>query len=99
MRIAADVIALHLQHYLELSFIEGIFPESCTITKVTPLHKKVRKLIPLITALFQFVLAFSRFNKFAVSHHKVHYEAQYGFQKNISTVYAVLDIVSALLET
>ena len=102
LRIVADVIAPYLQYFFEFSFIEGIFPESCTIAKVILLYKKGDKTNPTnyrpisILSCFSKILErliHSRFTKF-FSKHKVIYEAQNGFQKYISTVYAVLDIVS-----
>ena len=59
LRIAADVIAPYMQYLLSFLFIEGIFPESCTIAKVILLYKKkVIKLIPLTTALLNYFLLF-----------------------------------------
>ena len=46
LSIAADVIAPYLQYFFEFSIMEGIYPKSCTIAKVIPLHKKGDKTNP-----------------------------------------------------
>ena len=83
--------------------MEGIFSESCTIAKKIPLYKKGDKTNPtnyrpisILSCRSKILerLIYSTFTKL-FSKHKVLYEAQYGFQKNISTTRAVLNIVSS----
>ena len=89
VHIAADVIAPYLQYFFEFSFTEGIFPESCTIAKVIPLHKNGDKTnstnyspISFLSCLSKILerLIYSRFTEF-FSKHKVIYDTQYGFKK------------------
>ena len=60
LRIAVDVIAPYLVYFFQVSFIKGIFRESCTIVKGIPLHKKGYKTNSLTTALFHFFLAYPK---------------------------------------
>ena len=60
--------------------------------KTNPTNYGPISILACFSKIFERVI-YSRFTKF-FSKHKVIYEAQYLFQKNISTVHAVLDIVS-----
>ena len=105
-RIAATIISPYLQYFNDFFFKNGIFPESCTLAKVIPLYKKGNKLDPnnyrpisILTCFFKILerLIYNRLQQF-LKKHSVIYKSQYGFQKSISTEYAVLDIVSKAFE-
>ena len=106
MHIAATIIFPYIQYYIDFFFKNGIFLESCTLAKVIPLHKKGNKLDPnnfrpisILTCFSKILkrLIYNRLQQFLKKHSVVH-KLQYGFQKNISTEYAVLDIVPNAFE-
>ena len=106
MRIAATIISPYLQYFIDFFFKNGIFPESCTLAKVIPLYKKGNKLDPnnyrpisILTCFSKILerLIYNRLQQFLKKHSVIH-KSQYGFQKSISTEYAVLDKVSNAFE-
>ena len=46
VRVAATLISSYLQYFIDFFFKNRIFPESCTLAKVIPLHEKDSKLDP-----------------------------------------------------
>ena len=46
LKVASTIIAPYLQCFFEFSFLNGIFPENCSLAKIIPLHKKGNKINP-----------------------------------------------------
>ena len=46
LRIAAPNVTPYLQHFIEFTFVNGIFPENCTRAKIISIHKKGDKIDP-----------------------------------------------------
>ena len=87
-------------------FTEGIFPRSCKIARVAPIFKSGAKdeasnyrPISILTCFSKIIgklIHVQFFNFF--KKHDVIYAHQYGFQKNISTAHAILDVVPSTYE-
>ena len=106
MRIAATIISPHLMYFIDFFFKNGKFFESCTLAKVIPLYKKRNKRDPnnyrpisILTCFSEILerLIHNRLQQFLKKHCVIH-KSQYGFQKNISTKHAALDIASNAFE-
>ena len=83
-------------------FSEGYFPSSCKIARITPIFKNGAKdetnnyrPISILTCFSKIIekLIYTRLMEF-FKKKKVIYENQYGFQSKISTVHALLDVVT-----
>ena len=105
LRIFAHIISPFSQHFIHFSFTKGIFPESFKLSKVIPIHKKGNKLelnnyrpISILTCFFKVleILIHNKVLEFLKKHNVIH-KTQYGFQKNVSTTHAVLDLVTTSL--
>ena len=91
---------------IHFSFSNGIFPEHCKIAKVVPLHKQGSKddpnnyrpisILPSIAKIFEKLLH-KRLTKFFDKHNVIK-PTQYGFQANVSTTHAILDILTSLYD-
>ena len=82
---------------------EGIFYPNCKIARITPIYKRGAKEemnsyrpISILTCFSKIIdkILFVRFSSF-FKKHNVMYENQYGFQSNIFTSHAMLDIVTS----
>ena len=105
LRIAAHIISPFLKHFIHFSFTKGIFLESCTPSKVIPIHKKGNKLelnnyqpISILTCFSKILekLIHNKVLEFFKKHNVVH-KTHCDFQKNVSTTHAVLDLVTTSL--
>ena len=106
LKVASTIIAPYLQCFLKFFFLNGIFPENCSLAKIIPLHKKGNKTNPsnyppiLILTCFSKILERLVYNRFLefLKKHNVIYKSQYEFQKHIATNHASLDIVTTTLD-
>lgn len=102
LRIASFIIAPVLCYYINNAFQYGIFPSTCKIAKVVPIFKSGKKdqvtnyrpisILTCFSKIFEKLICtriVSFFNKHSVIHPN-----QYGFQKQLSTSHAVIDVVS-----
>ena len=106
LKIASNVIAPYLLPIIHFSFSNGIFPEHCKIAKVVPLHKQGSRddpnnyrpisIPPRIAKIFEKLLH-KRLTKFFDKHNVIK-PTQYGFQANVSTTHAILDILTSLYD-
>jgi len=102
LRVASEIIAPILCHLIELSFNIRIYPNSCKIAKVIPLYKSGNKadlsnyrpinLLTCFSKVYEKLLC-ERMAKF-FHKHKVIKETQYGFQRNLSTQHAILNVIT-----
>ena len=103
LKIAAPILASYLRSFFDFVFTHGIFPDICKIAKIAPIYKKGENDNPnnfrpisilncfskiLEKMIHQRILHF--FNK-----HKILTPQQYGFQKNLSTMHAELNLIKA----
>ena len=106
LKVAVFTIAPFLHLLVEFAFDNGLFLEACKTAKVVPIHKKGDKndlfnyrLISILKSLSKIFekLIYKRLFKF-LDKHDVLIPEQYGFQKNISTAHAILDVVTATFD-
>ena len=102
LRIAAPNVPPYLQCFIEFAFVNGIFPENCTRTKIISIHKKGDKtdpnnycLISILTCFAKILehLIYNRFLAFLKKHNVIH-KTQYGFPKHTSNTHHVSESVS-----
>ena len=102
-KVARFVIAPYLNLFLNFVFTEGIFPSNCKVARVVPVYKTGVKddmnnyrPISILTCFSKTIekILYARLHKF-LKKHNVIYENQYGFQSNVSTVHAMLDVVTS----
>ena len=103
LKAARHVIATYLSLLLNFVFTEGIFPRNCKIARITPIYKSGAKeelnyyrTIFILTCFSKIIekILFVQLNSFFKKYNVI-YENQYGFQTNISTSHAMLDVVTS----
>ena len=102
LRVASTVITPYLHSFMEYSFINGIFPGNCTIARIVPIFKKGERdkptnyrpisILSCFTKIFEKII-YKRLINF-LNKHNVIQKTQYGFQKNISTNHALIDVIT-----
>ena len=107
LHIVADLIVFPLCHIINMSFSKGIFPEKLKIVKVIPIHKggstqDINNFRP-ISLLFIFdkiieKIMHRRLYDF-LEHHSILFENQFGFRRNNSTDYALMEITEKIKES
>ena len=99
-RIASSILAPHLQIFIDFCFINGVFPETCTIAKIVPIFKKSERENPfnyrpisILTCFFKILeqIMHKRLISF-LDKHGIIQHTQYGFQRNVSTIHALVDV-------
>ena len=87
-------------------FTEGIFPSNCKVARVVPVYKTGAKddmnnyrPISILTCFSKIIekILYARLYKFFKKHNVI-YDNQYGFQSNVSTVHAMLDVVTSFYD-
>ena len=103
----ADIIVFPLCHIINKSFLKGIFPDKLKIVKVVPLHKggsteDLNNFRPIsLLSIFDKIiekLMHKRLYHF-LELHNVLFENQFGFRKNNSTSYALMEITEHVKES
>ena len=100
--ITSTFITPYLHSFIEYSFINGVFPDNCTIAHIVPLFKNGKRDEPTNYRPISILSCFSEiFEKIiyrylisCLNKHNVIQKTQYGFQKNISTNHAIFDVVT-----
>ena len=99
LHIVADLIVFPLCHIINMSFSTGEFPEKLKIVKVIPIHKggstqDINNFRPIsLLSIFDKIIEnimHSRLYDFL--EHSILFENQFGFRKNNSTSYALMEI-------
>ena len=99
---ASTVITPFLHLFINFCFSHGVFPENCVTAKIVPIFKKSNREDPsnyrsisLPTCFFKIMekLIHKRLMSF-LNTHRVIQKHQYGFQSNVSTNHALIDVVS-----
>ena len=92
---------------IDFVFSEGIFPDSCKIARIAPIHKNGAKdetnnyrPISILTCFSKIIekLIYRRLIHFFQKHH-ILYPNQFGFQSKTSTAHAMLDVVTSLYDS
>ena len=102
-----DIIVVPLCHIINISFATGVFPDILKIAKVHPLHKGGSTLDPnnfrpiSLLSIFDKIiekLMHKRLYEF-LEVNNILFENQFGFRKNNSTVYALMEITEKIKES
>ena len=105
LRIGAHIIFPFLRHFIQFSFTEKLFPESCTLSKLILFHENGNKLelnncrlISILTCLSKIFerLIFNKVLEFLKKYNVIR-KTQRGIQKNVSTTHAILGLVTLSL--
>ena len=101
------LIAEPLSYIANLSFRTGIFPDNMKIAKVIPIYKakdntnfqnyRPVSLLPAFSKIFE-RLAYNRLYKY-LKLHEILNPAQYGFQKNLPTKMAILELQNRIIQS
>ena len=107
LQIIADLIVFPLCHIINMSFSKGIFPDKLKIVKVIPLHKggstqdlnnfRPISLLSIFDKIIEKIIH-KRLYHF-LEHHNILFENQFGFRKNNSTSYALMEITERIKES
>ena len=89
LRIASTVITPYLHSSIKCSFINGVFPDSCTIPRIVPLFKNGKRDEPTNYRPISILSCFSKVFEKIIHRHlisclnkdNVIQKTQYGFQK------------------
>ena len=102
LKLSSHFIVKPLTHIINLSFLNGVFPDNLKIAKIIPLYKKGDKflgsnyrpisLLPAFHKILEKIMK-NRLYDF-LSDNNILYEFQFGFRKNRSTNLALLDVVN-----
>ena len=107
LQVAADLIVVPLCHIINVSFSSGIFPDSLKVAKVLPLHKggssqDLNNFRPIsLLSIFDKIiekLMHKRLYAF-FEYHNILYKNQFGFRKNNSTIFALMEITEKIKES
>ena len=103
LRAARHVIAPYLSLFLHFVFTEGIFSRNCKIARITLFYKSGAKeeinsyhpifILTCLSKIIEKILLVRLSSVF--KKHSIIYKNQYGFQSNISTSHAMLDVVTS----
>ena len=106
-RIASTVITPYLHSFIEYSFINGVFPDNCTIVRIVSLFKNGKRdeltnyrpisILSCFSKIFQKIIIYRRLISFLIKRNVIQ-RTQYGFQKNVSTNHAMIDVETNFLE-
>ena len=102
-KIAAPTLASYLRSFFDFVFTHGVFPDICKIDKIVPIRKKGEK---DNRNNFRPTSIFNCFSKILekmihqrippfLNKDKILTPQQYGFQKNLSTMHAMLNLITA----
>ena len=107
LKTSSKYLSQCLTHIFNSSFNQGVFPGKLKIASVTPVFKAKSKLsvnnyrpisiLPLFSKILE-QLMHSRLTKY-LNAYNIIFNHQFGFQKNKSTSFAVLDIFSKIIDS
>ena len=107
LKIVADLIVIPFCNIINLSFSTGIFPDNLKVAKVLPLHKggstqDANNFRPIsLLSIFDKIiekLMHKRLYDF-LEQYNILFENQFGFRKNNSTIYALMEITERIKES
>ena len=107
LKLIPDLIITPLCKIISNSFTSGVFPESLKISKVIPIHKEGStqilnnyRPISLLSVFDKIIekLMHKRLYSF-LTDHNILFQNQFGFRKNNSTTYALIQITEMIKES
>ena len=107
LKLIPDLIIAPLVKIIDNSFTTGIFPDALKISKVIPIHKgdstqELNNYRPIsLLSIFDKIiekLMYKRLYNF-LEYHNILFENQFGFRKNNSTTYALMEITEKIKES
>ena len=107
LNIVADLIVFPLCHISNMSFSNGVLPEKLKIVKVIPIHQggttpDINNFRPIsLLSIFDKIIEkimHRRLYDF-LEHHSILFENQFGFRKNNSTAYVLMEITEKTKES
>ena len=107
LKLIADLIVLPLCKIINQSFSSGIFPDALKICKVVPIHKggsmedlnnyRPISLLSIFDKIIEKLMHKRLYNFLEV--HNILFKNQFGFRKNNSTSFALIQITEKIKET
>ena len=107
LKLVADLILIPLSNIISNSFVTGVFPDALKISKVIPIHKgdsadelnnyRPISLLSVFDKIIEKVM-YKRLYSF-LEKYNILFQNQFGFRKNNSTTFALLEITERIKET
>ena len=104
LKLIPDLIIAPLCDIINQSFITGIFPDSLKLSKVIPIHKEGAtddlnnyrpiSLLSIFDKIIEKLMHYRLYN--FLQTHNVLFKNQFGFRKNTSTSFALIEIVERI---
>ena len=106
LRLASTVITPYLRSFMEYSFTYGVFPDNCTMARIVPLFENKKRDEPTNYRPISILSCFSKIFKENIHKRLISFlnkqnviqKMQYGFQRNVSTNYAITDVLTNSFE-
>ena len=107
LKIIPDLIIIPLCKIISNSFTSGVFPESLKISKVIPIHKDGStqildnyRPISLLSVFDKIIEKLMHIRLYSfLTDHNILFQNQFGFRKNNSTTYALIQITEMIKES
>lgn len=104
---AVAVLSHPLSYIINLSLVQGIFPDNLKIAKVIPLFKaddpslfsnyRPISILPSFSKVYERVIFTRLLNHLNINN--ILYNKQYGFRKNHSTIHAIIDLLDNISQS
>ena len=99
-----DLLIIPLAHIINMSFNTGVYPDLLKIVKVIPIHKggstqEVNNFRPIsLLSIFDKIMEKIMHKKLYhfLEENNILFKKQFGFRKNNSTVYALIEITEKI---
>ena len=107
LKLIPDLILLPLSKIINNSFQSGVFPDPLKISKVIPIHKEgptddLNNYRPIsLLSIFDKIIEKAMHKKLYsfLDQHNILFKNQFGFRKNNSTTYALMDLTEQIKES
>ena len=107
LKLIPDLILIPLCRIINNSFQSGIFPDPLKISKVIPIHKEgptddLNNYRPIsLLSIFDKIIEKAMHKRLYsfLEQHNILYKNQFGFRKNNSTTYALIDLTEQIKES
>ena len=103
-----DLLIIHLAHIINMSFNTGVYPDLLKIVKVIPIHKggstqevnnfRSISLLSIFDKIMEKIMQKIMHKKLYhfLEENNILFKKQFGFRKNNSTVYALIEITEKI---
>ena len=107
LKLIVDLIINPLSNIISNSFTSGVFPNALKVSKVIPIHKgesaeEVNNYRPIsLLSIFDKIIEKAMHKRLYsfLEQHNILFQNQFGFRKNNSTTFALLEITERIKET